>query len=93
MSWGFSAKFKDGVPVDEENALEQIKRIKDSSVEHFEQFLNSVTAVDLLIGNGAFGDPDGLYQVTLSGHGNPGHKPAAGWTNDSLSLTIYQLES
>jgi hypothetical protein len=36
-------------------------------------------------------DLDRPVTVSASGHANPGHKPAQGWSNDTFSLSIYQV--
>lgn len=44
-----------------------------------------------LILSGAVGSPEKKYKVMLSGHANPGNEPNPGWSNDSLTINIYQL--
>src|SRR5512142_3484513 len=29
--------------------------------------------------------------VSISGHANPGHDPAPGWSNDSMTVSVYQV--
>lgn len=41
-----------------------------------------------LIESGALGD--GPWIVSVSGHSNPGHKPTPGWSNDSVTINVYQ---
>lgn len=36
-------------------------------------------------------DPEGLVGVSANGHANPGHAKTAGWSNDSVSFSVYQL--
>lgn len=31
------------------------------------------------------------YKISLYGHANPGHKPASGWANDCVSVSVTQL--
>jgi hypothetical protein len=67
----------------------------ESNVEvdyHSDQYTQAIVAAFDLINSGVFGDPDNnSFRVTFSGHGNPGHVPLAGWSNDSISISIYQL--
>jgi hypothetical protein len=60
------------------------------SVEVLEQFEAAVRGVE-----GALTvvqpDLDRPVTVTASGHANPDHKPAPGWSNDTFSLSIYQV--
>lgn len=46
------------------------------------------TAAQRLIETGIVGE--GQFRVCLSGHSNPENKPAAGWSNDFVSITIGQ---
>lgn len=39
--------------------------------------------------SGAMGDADRIA-VTLSGHANPDHVPAEGWSNDAITISLYQ---
>jgi len=45
-------------------------------------------AARALLESGAFGT--GSFDVLLSGHANPGNKPASHWVNDSVQITIRQ---
>jgi hypothetical protein len=36
-------------------------------------------------------DLDGLVNVAASGHANPGHLKTPGWSNDTFTLTVYQV--
>lgn len=59
---------------------------------HNDQYVTGLNAVWDLIGSGAFGDPTSSdLRVSLSGHGNPNHEPLAGWANDGITITIYQI--
>jgi hypothetical protein len=61
-----------------------------SPPEVIEQFEAAVRAVE-----GALTvvqpDLDRPVTVMASGHANPDHKPAPGWSNDIFSLSIYQV--
>ena len=45
------------------------------------------------IESGSVGDPFGKYNFSISGHANPNHKPVPGWSNDSITINIYQMEA
>jgi hypothetical protein len=86
MSW--SASFK----VDEHGEVVD-ESVNESNVDlphHQDQYEAALNCVWDVLRTGALGRGKG-FQVNLSGHGNEGHVPAPGWSNDSLSLTIYQL--
>lgn len=51
--------------------------------EQFEAALNAARVLLLREVTGA-----GTVHVTLAGHANPGHKPRAGWANDSVTVTV-----
>lgn len=36
----------------------------------------------------ALGDKAQSFSVNISGHGNPGHGPAEGWANETLSVSV-----
>jgi hypothetical protein len=87
MSWSLSFEFENGKPVgDAANKLSAI-----TSPEHRDQANLAVQTVFTLIASGVVGDPDGKYNVSLSGHGNKGHVPAPGWANDCLGINVYQV--
>jgi hypothetical protein len=47
-------------------------------------------AAQAIVKSGAMGDPKAKYYVSVSGHANPDHEPVAGWSNDSLTISITQ---
>ena len=55
-----------------------------------EQFTEAKRVAGVIIESGVVGDPQGWFNISLSGHANPGHKPAEGWANDSCVVNIYQ---
>lgn len=64
---------------------------QEATVEAREQIDGAVEMVDELIVRGVLGDPDKFdFSVSLSGHANASHEPAPGWSNDSVSINIYQ---
>lgn len=48
-------------------------------------------AASALIGTKTVGE-NKKFKVIVSGHANPGNVPVAGWSNDCLNISIYQLE-
>lgn len=62
------------------------------SVEAQAQVDVAFDASAALILTGAFGNKDKKFKVTLSGHANPGNEPVAGWSNDCVTINIYQVE-
>jgi len=89
MSWSASFKVIEG-DVDEDSVSESNVDIP----QHSDQYEEALGAVWALLRTGAFGDSDETdFQISLSGHGNPGHVPVAGWSNDSLTISIYQLST
>lgn len=84
MSWGTSWKVRGNEVWDlTENGLD--------TPEHEEQAEVAGAAAAQLILSGAFGDPGKAFRVTLSGHGNSGHEPAEGWSNDFIQISVSQL--
>jgi hypothetical protein len=86
MSWSASFDYENGSPVEE--------TVSESNVSpdyHNDQYEEALSAAWGIIDSGVLGDPKGKYRITFSGHGNPGHVPLAGWSNDSVSFSIYQL--
>jgi hypothetical protein len=59
--------------------------------EHLEQYQQCAEKVQAIIESGVLGDADAEFNVSLSGHGNPEHTPVAGWSNDFVGISIYQL--
>jgi hypothetical protein len=85
MSWSLSFDFENGEP--QGDAAEKLSVIEPP---HRDQAEEAVRSVFQLAASGVVGDPNGKYKVTLSGHGNPDHKPAPGWGNDFVTISVYQ---
>lgn len=86
MSWSASFDYINGDVVDE--------TVTESNVAldyHTDQYEEGLNAAWTIIKTGVLGDPNGHYRITFSGHGNPGHVPLAGWSNDSITINIYQI--
>jgi hypothetical protein len=60
-------------------------------VEAAQQIDEVIEAAVALVKSGAVGD--GTVQATLTGHANPGHRPAAGWSNDSITIALYSVDA
>lgn len=84
MSWSMMLSVED-------NSIEVLGVPPTTEEEHTkEQVTVAKRVVRSLVKSGAFGDPLGAYDVTISGHANPGHTPTAGWANDSISINLSQ---
>lgn len=60
--------------------------------DNVDQFEAAKAAAIELINSGVVGSNyEQRYHVGLHGHGNPGHKPAEGWANDSVTVTVTQV--
>lgn len=57
---------------------------------HKDQFKVAKRVATSLIKSKAFGDPEGAYDVTFSGHGNEGHVPTDGWADDFINIGLSQ---
>lgn len=60
------------------------------SPDAMDQAMVASAAVQDIVKSGALGDPSAKYYVSMSGHANPDHEPVAGWSNDSLYISISQ---
>lgn len=93
MSWGVSGiRLNSGEldKLDEKRLLEFAEEDKHP-VEVREQVAAALTALLVLLSDNALGDPkENDYVVNISGHANPGHKPAPGWANDCVTITVSQ---
>lgn len=84
MSWSKTFKWENGslnenspTAVLSEDSLDQLSALKE--------------AVTDIILSGAVGDVGETYVVSVGGHANPGHEKTPGWSNDSISINIYQM--
>ena len=56
-----------------------------------ESFLHAVEAARKIADSGIVGNPAvKRFNVSVSGHANPGNVPAEGWVNDCVSISISQ---
>jgi hypothetical protein len=77
--------------IDADQVLESQQPSTEASEEHQEQFAVARAAASRLIDSGLVGDPAKfLFNVTLSGHGNPNHEPTPGWANDCIAINVSQ---
>ena len=84
MSWGTNGTVENG---EAEYAMVSGMEVK----EHEEQFHVAEKVLFDMIESGALGDPNGQYKFTMSGHGNPNHEKTPGWSNDCLTIGVYQV--
>lgn len=73
-----------------ENGELEISVQQNMTEEHTEQLKVASKAVQTILKSGALGDPGAKYFVSMTGHANPDHEPVAGWSNDSLAISISQ---
>jgi len=71
-------------------AVEGLKIQGDVTPENHEALEAAKDAIVVLVNSNAVGDESVTYRVSANGHSNPDHKPAEGWSNDSLTISIYQ---
>lgn len=93
MSWGVSYTVANRDLTEESDAkLNQYLTdvVEGLSDEAKHQVVVAMLNVITLIESGAIGDPAESYNVTISGHANPNHERTPGWSNDGLSISIYQ---
>lgn len=93
MSWSFSIPATTvgefAAAADAARAAAQAN-IEQSNPTGADQADEAVKAAKAMVASGTVGGADAKVGASLSGHGNPDHKPAAGWSNDSFSVSVYQ---
>lgn len=88
MSWGASYQ---NVGVSKEFFDPNAVTGQDVNEPHVRAaFDAAVAAAYTLLASRAFGHEGNTWNVSFSGHANPGHEPQDGWMNDSLTISIYQ---
>lgn len=85
MSW--SASFE----VERDGSVGTITKSGISGLEATAQYKVAYDAAIAIIGTHGVGFAK-RFKVSLNGHANPGHEPVSGWSNDSVSVSVYQLE-
>lgn len=86
MSWSeyFNDKSYDELSTSVEPNSDPTKKAAD-------QFWRAFDVALTLIESGVVGKIDKFkFNVSLSGHANPGHEPAGGWANDMVSVSVSQ---
>lgn len=59
--------------------------------EHVREQMNvAADAATKIIASGAIGGAGKEFYVNVSGHANPDHEPAEGWSNDALTVSVSQ---
>lgn len=62
---------------------------QDSSLPHVVEAVRAAKmAAVAILRSGAVGW--GPARVSLSGHANPDHRPVAGWSNDTIGVSVWQ---
>lgn len=87
MSWSLGGK------VDSAEAVEQLELVDygDKSAEVREQVQLAKGIAKQIVESGLVGPPGHTFNVSLSGHANPGHGPKAGYANDAITISVYQV--
>lgn len=94
MSYSFSVTTQPGDDVQEavEQAADHYRQQYQPEEHAGESIATAAGAVLAVLQSGALGDPDEYgFNVNVNGHANPEHKPAEGWSNDHLTISISQL--
>lgn len=86
MSW---SAFGSSIARDDVGAVQPPSPLSGEPAEQLEQARQAAVAI---IDSGAVGDPAShRFNVSLSGHANPGHEPQDGYSNnDAVSISIGQ---
>lgn len=86
MSWSASAKVSrhESLHIDV-SGNEQALKERDEQVNAAKDATIGLIQSDVFLGGQVF-------SVALSGHANPGHKPVAGYANDTVTVTVTQIE-
>lgn len=90
MSWSASVSNvarRDAVAKLRENFAATYKEPTTEVTEQFEAACASCEAVFATVQP----DLDGLVTVSAAGHANLGHQKTPGWSNDTFTLSIYQV--
>jgi nicotinamide mononucleotide (NMN) deamidase PncC len=94
MSWSFAVTLTDArdVYLVVERAAEEYfkSRTEEGVTEMVEQAQECAAAVESIVSTGLVG-LEGPWRANLSGHANPGHKRREGWGNDSISISVMQV--
>lgn len=92
MSYSFSFNIVDqDVPDEDKKRVEDY--IETLSEESQQAAALALVAATEIYATGIVGSPDKKFRVVVSGHANPDHEPQAGWANDSLGITIAQVDA
>lgn len=70
----------------------EIRFIGEDTPENNKAQKAAVDAAGKIIASGVLGDPKkNRFSVRVSGHNNPNNEPVAGYSNETLSINIYQM--
>lgn len=95
MSWSVSTGQQR--PQNIERAIKDLELPEDVAgwnQDHADQLEAAKKAAIAMLRSGCVGDPKAEnrdYIASLSGHSNPGHAPRPGFANDSVTVTVTQL--
>lgn len=86
MSYRVQFTVKNGTVGPQENRTQGLSKEANDALE------NAIRAADSLVWSGYYGEPSEVtLRVNVSGHSNPGYKPAQGWANDHVTINIVQV--
>ena len=72
----------------------EIQFVGDDNEEVNAAMLVAVEAVKDIVDSGVLGDPETKrFSVKVNGHTNPGKEPRSGWSNDYVTINVYQMEA
>jgi hypothetical protein len=89
MSYSYKVKLQPGADIHHAE-VEESSGVEDLETQ---EVLNTAhkAVVQHILDAGIVGDSSKSYLITVSGHTNPGHEPRAGWSNDTVTITVAQV--
>lgn len=89
MSWSKSYESYELFKADKLSVFHEQQEVQD-------QMKVARKAVEDIVESGAVGKVSDWdkekkdFSIVIGGHANPDHTPVSGWSNDSISISIYQ---
>jgi hypothetical protein len=94
VSWSFyvGPVDRDGfdTAIDDARAAAQAV-IEQNNPDGADQADLAVELAKRIVASGVVG-AGGRVAASLGGHGNPGHRPLAGWANDTITVSVGQAD-
>jgi hypothetical protein len=96
MSYSFSLQVRqDGGTIAADVAakgIETIEKLSGPVRPEMDEHIKAIAgAVEDIVASGALGD-EALVNVNISGHAEPGHKKREGWSQDTISISLSQVQ-